>query len=231
MVPLIMNLLETKALVVARMQQVGEDERRATERERRATEDGRRARADKSRAREESGWLTELLVEVERSIANAKKIGGLDGETVVPAEGGEVAASSADDPVAARFARLDEIFGEDFRSLMFLTPDNDEKTGEPKYPTEVVAGKGSNRNKALAAAQVYGRKLREPALAEAIFKTGETKAADAASVRASLGVLVRYGQEWERERGYLVYRGEHLEPDKVTILRLAAERDEKKRQS
>ncbi len=224
MVPLIMDLLETKALVLARMRHVEQVERRAVE-------DERRAKADKIRARDESVWLTELLAGLERSIADAEMIGGLDDETIVPSEAGAVADSSVDDPVAARFARLDETFGEDFRSLLFFTADKDEQTGVYQYDPSVVADKGSNRNKALAAARVFGRKIQERGLAEAIFKTGETKAADANSVRASLGVLVRYGQEWRRERGHLVYQGDHLEPDRVTILRLTAEREEKKRQA
>ena len=91
--------------------------------------------------------------------------------------------------------------------------------------------KGTNRKRALAAARVYGRKLREPALAAAIFQTGETKASDAGSVRASLGVLVRHGQEWERQKGWLYYRGENLEPDRDTIRRLNGEREERKRES
>ena len=50
------------------------------------------------------------------------------------------------------------------------------------------------------------------ALAAAIYATGDTKAADATSVRASLGALVRYGNDWRRENGWLVYQHNDLQP-------------------
>ena len=98
----------------------------------------------------------------------------------------------------------------------FLSPAKDAVTEEPIYDVRVVAGKRNNRARAYAAAKVYGRELREVSLAAVIFETGETKAADAASVRSSLGVLVRYGDEWRRLHGRISYSGE-LTPDYAMV--------------
>ena len=92
-------------------------------------------------------------------------------------------------------------------SEVFLVPETDQATGEVIYAVRVVEGFGTIREKAYAAARVYGRRLREVSLAKAIFETGETAAPDAKSARWSLGSLVRYGDEWVRRNGYLVYRG------------------------
>ena len=106
----------------------------------------------------------------------------------------------------------------------FLPPEKDEEMKEPVYDPRVVSGKRNYRQRALAAARVYGPELREPALADAIFRTGETNAGDASSARASLGGLTRYGQEWTRKHGWLIYAGEGLAPDQAMIILLAEER-------
>lgn len=88
----------------------------------------------------------------------------------------------------------------------FLVPETDQDTGEVIYAVRVVEGYGTIREKALAAASVYGSRLREISLAKAIFETGETSAPDEKSARWSLGSLARYGNEWVREKGWLVYQ-------------------------
>lgn len=88
----------------------------------------------------------------------------------------------------------------------FLIPEIDQATSEVIYDARVVAGFGTIREKAYAAASVYGRRLREVSLAKAIFETGETSAPDAKSARWSLGSLARYGDEWIRDKGWLVYQ-------------------------
>ena len=113
----------------------------------------------------------------------------------------------------------------------FLPPEKDEEMKEPVYDPRVVSGKRNYRQRALAAARVYGPELREPALADAIFRTGETNAGDASSARASLGGLTRYGQEWTRKHGWLIYAGEGLAPDQAMILLLSRERDETREQA
>ena len=113
----------------------------------------------------------------------------------------------------------------------FLEPELDEATKEPIYDVRVLAGKKNNRQRALAVAKVYGPKLREVSLAEAIFATGETRATSAASVRSSLGGLVRYGDEWARERGSLIYLGaRRFPPDKEMIFLLVGERQREREQ-
>ena len=96
-------------------------------------------------------------------------------------------------------------------------------TGDPIYDVSVVAGLRTSRERATAAARVYGRRLRELSLAEAIFATGETNASSPESIRGSLGGLVKYGGDWKRERGWLVYIGEELEADWATLNRLGRE--------
>ena len=89
----------------------------------------------------------------------------------------------------------------------FMVPEIDDATGEPIYERRTVLGFGTIRERAHAAARVYGRRLREVSLARAIFETGETSAPDEKSARWSLGTLTRHGDEWRRERGWLVYQG------------------------
>ena len=108
------------------------------------------------------------------------------------------------------------------RSYWFLEPE--EKIDEPLYDVSVVSGMRNSRERAMAAARVYGPRLKEAALAEAIFLTGETRAANAASVRGALGGLVKHGRDWRREGGWLIYQGDGLKPDRETILRLIGER-------
>ena len=100
----------------------------------------------------------------------------------------------------------------------FVWAAQDPETGEPIYDVRVVSGYGSHRDRARAAARVYGHQLREGSLAAAIFETGETSAADAGSARGSLGSIVRYGNEWTRLNGWLYYQG-HLTCD-VDMVRL-----------
>ena len=189
--------------------------------------------AKESRAGEKRRWFAAQREIIRQIIVEVEESGGAAGEVLVSPEGGGVGSVAVDDRVAERRAELlawrNAIFGDDFESLLYFTPDDDKETSEPVYDLRVLVGKRNNRERALSAARVYGRRLREAALADAIFRTGETGSIDAASVRGSLGGLVRYGRDWERERGWLVYQGETLEPDQETILQLARERDERQR--
>ena len=99
----------------------------------------------------------------------------------------------------------------------FVDPEFDEQTHEPIYDWRVVAGKDTNRERALAAARVYGRELREVSLANAILATGEVRANSVAAVRSALGTLVRYGNDWMRAKGSLYYLGEELTPDEEMV--------------
>ena len=105
----------------------------------------------------------------------------------------------------------------DSASAGFVIPRLDDLTGEPCYEPRVVAGFGNMRGRAYAAATVYGRRLREVALAQAIFETGETRAPHRTSARWSLGTLTRMKGEWIRDKGYLVYLKD-LDPD-VDLIR------------
>ena len=106
----------------------------------------------------------------------------------------------------------------------YLVPEYDQNTHEPVYDPRVVAGKRTYRERAFAAARVYGMELREAALATAIFETGDTKAAGAPTVRSSLGSLVRYGHEWVRIKGSLYYLGDSLTPYEEMVRLLYTER-------
>ena len=185
--------------------------------------------AKESRAGGKKRWFAAQREIIRQIIVEVEESGGAAVEVLVTPDGGAVGSVAVDDRVAERRAWRNAIFGEDFESLRYLTPDDDKETSEPVYDLRVLVGKRNNRERALSAAQVYGRRLREAALADAIFRTGETGSIDAASVRGSLGGLVRYGRDWKRERGWLVYQGETLEPDQETILQLARERDERQR--
>ena len=90
----------------------------------------------------------------------------------------------------------------------FLWATSDPESGEPMYDVRVVSGYKTTRERAHAAAQVYGHHLREKSLADAIFATGETSASDGASARSSLGSVVRYRNEWSRLSGWLYFLGD-----------------------
>jgi len=98
----------------------------------------------------------------------------------------------------------------------FFHPQTDLATGEPIYEVHVVKGLGTTRERAHAAARVYGYRLREVSLARAIFETGETSAPDEKSARWSLGSLTRYKDEWIRDKGFLVYQ-KQLTPNEDLI--------------
>ena len=185
--------------------------------------------AKESRAAKKRRWFAAQREIIRQIIVEVEESGGAAGEVLVTPEVGGVGSVGVDDRVAERLAWRKELFGDDFESLKYFTPDRDEETSDPVYDLRVLVGKRNNRERALSAAQVYGRRLREAALADAIFRTGETGSIDAASVRGSLGGLVRYGRDWKRERGWLVYQGETLEPDQETILQLNGERHERQR--
>ena len=141
--------------------------------------------------------------------------------------GDEAESVAVASPVYERGSTIRQVLGPDWE---YVTPDKDPQTHEPIYDEGVVSGLRNGRERALAAARVYGPRLREGALADAIFRTGETRAASAASVRGSLGGVVRYGGDWRRERGVLIYQGEALEPDWETIRRLSQARQEQLQQ-
>ena len=110
----------------------------------------------------------------------------------------------------------------------FLPPELDGH-GEPEYDQRVVSKKRTYRQRALSAARVYGPEIREKSLADAIFRTGETGASSPAAARASLSGLTKYGEEWTRKAGWLIYTGD-LEPDRAMIRLLVNERDQRRRQ-
>ena len=192
-------------------------------------EEDRQALADQ-RAGEEivrrSVWQRESIAEQLGILDQLKaELGVVDDETggtvPSPSDGGVVNPTFLGQ-VYERGSTIREILGPDFWRF---EPDPDEATGEVTYDEGVVRGKKTSRERAFAAARVYGYRLREQALAEAIFRTGETRAADAASIRGSLGGLVKYGTDWRRERGYLIYQGERLQPDREKIKELWRKRE------
>ena len=202
------------AALLERDRQVEEEQRQAAELERRAAGE-RRGIAE---ARE---IVRQIMAEDGMSDAGA-------GEPQVPPGGGGVDSPGVGGPVYKRGDTMRQMFGPNWQ---YCTPDRDGESDEPIYSVSVVSGKRNSRERAFAAARVYGPELREMSLAYAIFQTGETRAADAASVRGSLGGLVKYGADWRRERGWLIYQGAGLKPDMVTIFRLTRENDELKRQA
>ena len=187
------------------------------------------AAAEELRAGGERRWYAVQLEIIRQLKVEVAELGGAAGEVLVTPEVGGVGNPGVDDRVAERLAWRKALFDDDFESRKYFTPDHDKETRGPVYDLRVLVGKRDNRERALSAAQVYGRRLREAALADAIFRTGETGSIDAASVRGSLGGLVRYGSDWKRERGWLVYLRETLEPDQETILQLNWERNERQR--
>ena len=141
--------------------------------------------------------------------------------------GGEAESVAVASPVYERGSTISEMHGPDFWRF---EPDVDEVTGEPIYDRVAVSDKRNSRERALGAVRIYGYRLREPALADAIFRTGETNAASPASIRGSLGGLVKYGNDWRRERGTLIYQGDGLQPDWDKIRELTRKRQELRQQ-
>ena len=172
------------------------------------------------RASREREWA-EVHLEIAERLGAAMGIGDDEAEeTPAALSGSEFEDSAVAAPAYKPGTTIAGIRGRDFWRRI---PDVDEETGDPIYDMRVVSGKGNSRERARAAARVYGYRLKESSLADAIFRTGETRAADPASIRGSLGGLVRYGGDWRRDRGFLVYCGDELEPDWDTLRELACE--------
>lgn len=197
----------------------------ATEKERLKIEDAQRAMEAKREATEEKRSAWELLRKIRQIRAESEAWAAGGGESSKMPESEGIEADGAERQVGMGHEEPPWIFNADFGG--FLPPAKD-ANGEPIYSKEIVAGKGSHRERAVAVAMVHGPEVRESSLSKAIYETGDTGAADPGSVRASLGSLVRYGSDWRRERGWLVYTGPRLVPDKETILRLVEERAEAK---
>ena len=154
----------------------------------------REAKEKKRVAAEEVRQLGEQL-EVIRKASEAAKL--LEARSDTPGGSGA--------PLRTAPTKVTDRSDEDFG---FVWAAQDPETGEPIYDVRVVSGYDSHRDRARAAARVYGHQLREGSLATAIFETGETSAVDAGSARGSLGSIVRYGDEWTRRQGWLYYRGD-----------------------
>lgn len=154
----------------------------------------RQAKEEKRRAAETERQLGEQL----RVVRTAKE----EARRLVPSSDTPGGSGTAHRAVPTRIIDpSDEDFG-------YLWAAQDPENGEPVYDVRVVSGYNSHRERAHAAARVYGHQLRERSLAEAIFATGETAAVDASSARSSLGSIVRYGNEWTRLNGWLYYQGD-----------------------
>ena len=171
----------------------------------------RQAKDKKREAAEKERQLAEQLRVVREAKAAAQELHGGGG---YPGGEGTVVRSSPTEITDPS----DEDYG-------FLWAALDAETGEPIYDVRVVSGYNTHRERARAAAQVYGRELREKSLAEAIFATGETSAPDGASARSSLGSVVRYGHEWTRLNGWLHYLGD-LTCNEEMVRLLTEERSE-----
>ena len=192
--------------------------------EARAMGEERRAAADRR--------LAEQRIEiVDRAIAKAEALMGGVGRTVSSDENAAVVDLVPEETGGRRRFQRRPILGGLVEVPYFFEPDDDDVTGEPVYDVRTVRGKRNNRQRVLAAARVYGPKLREVSLAKAIYETGETKAGDPASIRSSLGGLVRYGGDWEREHGWLHFLGEELGQKCDMILTLIKERLARKQQA
>lgn len=199
--------------------------------ERRAAEDEHRAAAEKFRSAEDRRHAELMREIVERSIARmeALKGGGADSMSSV-ADAAVVDPSSEQRSGRRRHQRR---WSRDVELWLprYFDPDLDDVTGEPVYPQCLVVGKKTNRQRALSVARVCGPELRENSLARVIYESGETKASSPASVRSSLGGLVRYGGDWERENGTLYYVGEGLNRNVDLIRQLTNERLAKQQQA
>ena len=177
-------------------------------------------------------WAEVNLVLIDQITGKADRLLGEAGVADTLAGTGE-GASYATKYAGSDFrAWCERVSGGDSESMQYFTPEHDEETGAPVYDHRVVSDKRGNRLRAYAAARVYGRKLKTSSLAHAIFLTGETRAVDAASVKSSLGGLVRYGRDWRREDGgWLEYVGEGLSPNQEMVLQLAGERTKRLQQA
>ena len=165
----------------------------------------RRQETEKKRAAGEmEGQYTEQLRILRKARAEAQALHGGGG---IPGREGTVGRSFPTEIVDPS----DEDFG-------FLWAASDPESGEPMYDVRVVSGYKTTRERAHAAAQVYGHQLREKSLANAVFATGETSASDGASARSSLGSVVRYGNEWSRLSGWLYFLGDLTRNEKVIQL-------------
>ncbi len=109
----------------------------------------------------------------------------------------------------------------------FLAPELNDQTGEPEYDERLLDGCRTHRERAFAVARVHGPEIKERALADVIFRSGQTTAANVKAVRSSLSGLARYGQKWTRTKGWLCYLGD-LEPERDQILMLVRERAERR---
>ncbi len=194
---------------------------------RQAEADQQEAEMLMSRAVQDKHWV-EVHLEIVHQLRDALGLVGDETEKAsFPLADSQVGMTAFDLPAFEPGAVVSAILGKDFWAFK---PDVDEETGEPIYDARVVSGKRNSRERALAAARVYGFSLREQALAEAIFRTEETNAASAESIRGSLGGLVRHGDDWRRDRGQLVYQGDDLQPDREMIMSLARERESRRRE-
>ena len=170
-------------------------------------------------------WAEANLVLIDQITGQAERLLGGAGVADTLADTGEGASSATEYAVSDFHAWREWVSGGYSESMHYFTPEHDGETGAPVYDHRVVSDKRGNRLRAFAAARVYGRKLKTSSLAHAIFLTGETSAVDVASVKSSLGGLVRYGRDWRREDGgWLEYVGEGLSPNQEMVLQLAGER-------
>ena len=196
--------------------------RRLAELEKVVLEEQRQAMSEERQAAEKvrrSILLLEIINELQALVGGA-----------IDLPEGEAAECAGDErPAYDRRGVLERLLGPGVINPPFAPFDRDEKTGEPVYDKRAVAEKRTNRQRALGAAMTYGPNLREVSLADAIFRTGETSASSAKSIRSSLGGLVRYGTGWKREGGTLTYVGDDLRPNRELIIQLVRERNERER--
>ena len=157
--------------------------------------------------------LKEIRVSVRRAKAKSLRPSSL------AVESGDVGNVGSEEQLAV--SNDDEGIPDDHRGS-FMVPESHPETGEPIYDPRVVAGKRTVRQRAYAAARVYGPKLRPMALAVAIFATGETRAANAVNIRSALRGLIRYRTgSWEVQDRWFHYLGD-LTPD-VEMIDLLSE--------
>ena len=182
----------------------------------------RQAVAKEREAAEEVRWTN-------RQLELVNELQALAGGAIDLPEGKAVEHFDDERPAYDRVGVLERLLGPGIVSPPFAPFDRDEQTGEPVLDVRAVAGKRTLRQRAMGAAMTYGPNLRETSLADAIFRTGETRASSAKSIRSSLGGLVRYGTGWKREGGTLTYVGDDLTPNRELVLQLVRERQERER--